>query len=227
MLKKLEKLTISNNFLSTLPSNFHQLTSLTSLHCANNRFVEIPRAVTSLRKLQFLDFSSNRLVNLPHGEYMVSISIIIQYVSLDKVQIKKLTIYSNEDKLITLYLQFNKLSATDLLQFPDIGELNGLTSLILSYNHLQSLPDSICKLSELRTLWLSGNRLSSLPKDFGRLRMLDWEVWCASSVLDENPLQDPPLRVAKLGSHAINRYFERQQNRPLKIEQTQEPQHIP
>ena len=91
-----------------------------------------------------------------------------------------------------------------------MNQLRSLESLILNYNKICVLPDSICELKELKMLWLSGNNITRLPQHFGKLTKLAWSWWCSSSALDGNPLQHPPLHVAKQGPQAIEQYFRRQ-----------------
>jgi len=95
-----------------------------------------------------------------------------------------------------------------------ICEMSKLESLILNYNRITSLPDSLCKLKQLQILWLSGNAISLLPPAFGELKNLDWTWWCTSSALDGNPLKYPPMHVAKQGPGAIAKYFQGRKEKP-------------
>lgn len=56
-------------------------------------------------------------------------------------------------------------------------------------------------------LWLCGNQLRSLPKGIGKLPKLDWSWLGLSSAFDNNPLEHPPLSVAKQGPEAIEKYL--------------------
>ena len=47
-----------------------------------------------------------------------------------------------------------------------------LTQLDLSYNQLESVPESICEMTELNTLNLSYNAITSLPVEMGKLHKL-------------------------------------------------------
>lgn len=64
----LERLGLSNNFLSALPNDFHKLTNLRSFYCSNNRLVDFPQSVCHLQSLVFLDLSDNRIIHVPAGE---------------------------------------------------------------------------------------------------------------------------------------------------------------
>lgn len=89
----------------------------------------------------------------------------------------------------------------------EIGSMDSVESLVLSYNMIEYLPESICNLKTLQMLWLSGNNLRELPRGFARLKSLDWNYMMISSSLDDNPLENPPLSVAKEGPEAIERYL--------------------
>ena len=76
-------------------------------------------------------------------------------------------------------------------------------------NHLVGLPAEICHLSNLRCLWIGHNRIRRLPRDFGSLHGLDWgkSVHMPSTVIEGNPLEDPPVEICMKGIHAIEQYF--------------------
>ena len=85
--------------------------------------------------------------------------------------------------------------------------MDSLESLVLSYNKIQYLPESICNLRTLQMLWLCGNCLTELPRGFSRLVNLDWSEHMLSAALENNPLTHPPMAVAKQGPEAIEKYL--------------------
>lgn len=85
--------------------------------------------------------------------------------------------------------------------------MDSLESLVLSYNQIACLPESLCNLKTLQMLWLSGNRLTRLPHGMTKLKNLDWSYMMLSASLDGNPLQHPPLSIAKQGPAAIDKYL--------------------
>lgn len=89
----------------------------------------------------------------------------------------------------------------------DIGEMTVLESLVLSYNRITQIPDTINLLRNLEVLWLCGNLLSTLPIGLSRLPRLDWNWMMMSTALDDNPLTHPPLTIAKQGPAAIDKYL--------------------
>lgn len=82
-----------------------------------------------------------------------------------------------------------------------------LESLVLSYNKIAFLPESICNLRTLQLLWLCGNCLTELPRGFGKLSNLDWSELMLSATLEDNPLEHPPMTIARQGPEAIEKYL--------------------
>lgn len=56
---------------------------------------------------------------------------------------------------------------------PNLRMLSGLTSLIVSFTGLETLPDAIGELDKLRVLEAVGNRLTALPDALGRCQALE------------------------------------------------------
>ena len=83
---------------------------------------------------------------------------------------------------------------------------NNLPQLETLYAHrcnISVLPDDFGdKLKRMRILYLGSNNITALPPSIGNLAGT-----CTNSTFSGNPLQDPPLGVAKQGIKAIKRYF--------------------
>ena len=65
-------------------------------------------------------------------------------------------------------------------------------------------------MTSLRCLWLGDNQITKLPPKFGQLHNLDWGATgrhMLSSIIDGNPLQEPPIHVCRQGVIAIAQYF--------------------
>lgn len=120
LLQSLERLSLSNNFLSSLPHGFGRFPNLRSIHASNNKFEAFPLEVCDIKNLQFLDLSDNLLLSVPED-------------------ISKLT------NLRTLLLNYNKL-----IQLPDaLCELVDLECLWLGNNRLRELPHKFGQLIHL------------------------------------------------------------------------------
>mmetsp|Transcript_26661 Transcript_26661/g.66999 ORF Transcript_26661/g.66999 Transcript_26661/m.66999 type:complete len:325 (+) Transcript_26661:65-1039(+) len=86
------------------------------------------------------------------------------------------------------------ISNQQLLEIPDIGDLQSLRRVDASMNSFQVIPKSFCYLRSLTTLRLCENQLEVLPDEFGELKSLQ--------VLDlgTNCFQDLPLCVCSLSN---------------------------
>jgi Leucine-rich repeat (LRR) protein len=189
--------------LTEIPPEIGRLTNLRVLMLDTNEISEIPPEVCLLTGLERVSLSNNRLKDLPDA-----------FASL--TQIRSLHISNNEFEKFPLpvldlpMLQFLDLADNELTELPEaISKLQGLHTLILFINKLSTLPDSICNLPSLRCLWIGNNNITRLPRNFGKLKHLDWGFrHTQSTVIDGNPMGNPPLDVCKRGVEAIARYFQ-------------------
>ncbi|MBL7220847.1 MAG: SUMF1/EgtB/PvdO family nonheme iron enzyme [Phycisphaerae bacterium] len=214
----LRTLDLRHNALATLPPEIGKLTSLTVLDLWKNDLTTLPPEIGELTRLTVLDLRYNSLAALPHG--------IVELTSLKALGLSKnhLTALPPEigklTSLTTLDLWKNGLTALP----PEIGKLTKLRTLDLSYNALATLPPEIGKLVNLTVLYLWDNGLETLPPEIGKLTNLsELNLWdngltalpsgivklanLAMLFVDGNPLEKPPLDVAKRGIGAIRDYF--------------------
>ncbi|MCP4611866.1 MAG: GTP-binding protein [Planctomycetes bacterium] len=121
---------------------------------------------------------------------------------------------------------------------PEIGNLKNLTKLDLSTNKLSNLPPEISTLKNLTHVWLDGNKFTDISAFMGlkKLQLLDicnnqiselpkkiidlgmkirWDQLESSVtrysdgvILENNPLESPPIEIAMQGSKAVRNYFE-------------------
>ncbi len=178
-LTELRFLILDSNNLRTLPNELCQLRELIVLVVANNFLINLPDAIGNMAQLESIHATNNQIRDLPASFFTL----------------KNLT--------------FLDLSSNKLRQLSDgIGQLNQLRSLLLYDNRLRLIPDSISMLKHLTTLWLGRNRLRSLPRSLTQLKQLDWKHNYLSTILDDNPLLNPPLSICVLGFTAINKWHQ-------------------
>ncbi|CAL9751840.1 unnamed protein product [Musa acuminata subsp. burmannicoides] len=132
-LKCLTILSLSHNYLTTLPSAVGTLTSLCQLHIANNKITSLPDELGLLNQLQILKAANNRLSSMPS-----SIGNCRALVEID-------------------------LSCNLLVDLPEtVGNLQDLKALILRNNALKSLPPTLFKMCyQLSTLDLHGTEITN------------------------------------------------------------------
>lgn len=137
LLRRLEKLVLSNNQIQTLPDLFGTLISLKHLCIFHNDLTTLPASFTRLTKLEWLNLGSNLLVSLPEE-------------------------FGNLGALRELGLHDNKLGSLP----SSFSLLQSLSKLSLIYNNFTFVPEPLFQMKSLKELDLSNNFLPSpLPSD--------------------------------------------------------------
>ncbi|XP_013361405.1 PREDICTED: leucine-rich repeat serine/threonine-protein kinase 2 [Chinchilla lanigera] len=185
-LKELKILNLSKNHISSLPENFFEAcpkvesfsarmnflatmpflpSSITSLKLSQNKFTCIPDAILNLPHLRSLDMSRNDIEYLPGPANWKSLNLRELLFSYNQISIldlsEKAYTWSRVEKL---HLSHNKLREIP----PEIGCLENLTSLDVSYNlELRSFPNEMGKLSKIWDLPLDELHLNFDFKHIG------------------------------------------------------------
>lgn len=237
-LKSLRKLDVHSNQLFNLPESFGELLGLTDLDLHANRLRSLPASFKYLKDLINLDLSSNRFAHLPDAignltalkklsvqlneleelPYTIGSCLSLVELRLDFNQLKALPhAISKLHYLEILTLHYNRIKA-----LPSMGNLLHLKELDVSFNELESIPESLCCAVSLRKLNVGKNfaDLRALPKSIGKLEMLeeldisDCQIFVLPDSFrflanlkvfhaDQTPLELPPSDTAKLGAEAI------------------------
>ncbi|KAB1269399.1 Leucine-rich repeat serine/threonine-protein kinase 2 [Camelus dromedarius] len=188
---KVESLSARMNFLVAMP---FLPSSMTSLKLSQNRFTCVPEAILSLPHLRSLDMSSNDIQYLPGPVHWRSLNLRELLFSHNRISVldlsEKACAWSRVEKL---HLSHNKLKEvkrfimqiiieTHMSSFPstgfalfyfikippEIGCLENLTSLDVSYNlELRSFPNEMGKLSKIWDLPLDELHLNFDFKHIG------------------------------------------------------------
>ncbi|XP_040834818.1 leucine-rich repeat serine/threonine-protein kinase 2 isoform X1 [Ochotona curzoniae] len=185
-LKELKILNLSKNLISSLPENFLEAcpkvesfsarmnfladmpflpSSVTSIKLSQNKFTSVPEAILNLPHLRSLDMSSNQIQHLPGPAHWASSNLRELLFSSNQISVldlsEKAQAWSRVEKL---HLSQNKLKELP----PEIGYLENLTSLDVSYNsELRSFPNEMGKLSKIWDLPLDELRLNFDFKHIG------------------------------------------------------------
>ncbi len=188
--------------LTSLYLSFNQLTDisvlkgleqLTSLDLRDNQLTDIS-VLKDLKQLAELHLSENKLTDIS--------------VLKDLGQLKELYLGSNQLTDISVLKGLGQLTSLDLTEnkLTDISvlkDLEQLTSLYLSGNELTDI-SALKDLKKLRTLWVSDNQISSIPEFIFHLS--DWKS-IVNSILDGNPVVNPPIEKIKQGREAVLEWF--------------------
>ncbi|KAM5251671.1 leucine-rich repeat serine/threonine-protein kinase 2 isoform 1-T1 [Hipposideros larvatus] len=159
---KVEIFSARMNFLATVPC---LPSSVTSVKLSQNRFRCVPEAILNLPHLRSLDMSNNDIQYLPSPAHWKSLNLRELLFSHNNISIldlsEKAYAWSRVEKL---HLSHNKLKEIP----PEIGCLENLTSLDVSYNlELRSFPNEMGKLSKIWDLPLDELRLNFDFKHIG------------------------------------------------------------
>lgn len=155
--KNLTRLEVNNNPISSLPSDFTQLTSLSVLSLQNCTLGSFPQELTTMNSLTELNLVNNGISSLPDAiENLASLrALYLRNNNLKTLPNTMRTLTS----LQTLHLDNNPLGSLPYW----IGSLTSLSSLDAPGTGLTSIPDSIGNLINLNFLHLENNNISSLP----------------------------------------------------------------
>ena len=139
---ELTKLDLSNNQISSIPTNISTQEQIQHINLNSNNLERIPGEVFSLM-LKFFDASNNKLVKLPD-------------------------MLGSWTSIVELHLSGNKLIELP----ESFGGLDNLEVFYANSNQISSLPKSFSWLSRLKKLDLSDNIIQTIPESIGFLEML-------------------------------------------------------
>jgi len=159
----LERLDMTNNKLSSLPSDFGQLKNLKILFLSNNNFTELPTVLASCPNLSMIGFRNNQIETVSEN----SLPLTTRWLILTDNAIEKLP--------------------------DSMGDLALLQKCMLSGNRLTSLPQSMSKCHNLELLRIAVNQLDVLPSFLLELPKLSWLAYSGNPFCDKHPNCDTPL----------------------------------
>jgi Leucine-rich repeat (LRR) protein len=179
LLKNLKELKLDTNDLRVLAPEIGDLLQLERLSLSNNNLTMLPDTLGNMINLQSLHLANNKFKKIPHCIF-------------------------NMHKLVFLDLTSNNIIEIDR----NIKNLKySLKRLSFYGNQIQVLSDWIDDLSNLEELWLGNNKLTTIPLSITNIKSLDWSHNYISVILDENPIEKPPLRVCRKGFSAIKHWY--------------------
>lgn len=166
-LTRLKTLVLYDNKLKTLPPSIVKLQVLAELNLYNNSFAELPESVCALSRLFHLSAAHNQLTRVP--------ACLSQLAQLEELMLWHNLIESLPPSiadmtiLTTLALSHNALAA-----LPDAlyGALTHITSVDLSYNKFDSVPEAVLRAGHIDQVHMAGNALRAVPAGIARLHNL-------------------------------------------------------
>ncbi|XP_057390394.1 PH domain leucine-rich repeat-containing protein phosphatase 2 isoform X2 [Balaenoptera acutorostrata] len=165
---QLKGLNLSHNKLGSFPVLLCEISTLTELNLSCNGFHDLPSQIGNLLKMNHLktmvienlegnkyithmDLRDNRLTDLD-----LSSLCNLEQLHCERNQLRELTL--SGFSLRTLYASSNRLTAVNVYPVPSL-----LTSLELSRNLLECVPDWACEAKKIEILDVSYNLLTEIP----------------------------------------------------------------
>ena len=198
-LKSLTSLDLRDNQINDI-SILSVLKSLTSLDLGYNRISDIS-ILSELKSLTSLSLSSNRISDISILSALKSLTSL----DLRDNQIRDISTLSQLKSLTSLDLRDNQIRDISIL-----SDLKSLTSLNLSSNQISDI-STLSALKSLTRLDLRDNQIKDLKPLLHLVingQRVSFESYGGDIILDNNPIEFPPLEIVKQGDEAIIRYFE-------------------
>lgn len=174
ILKKLKKLTISNNKFTQLPEELAQLTALEELSVGFNPLTKLPAELGKLSNLRKFACNDCKITTLP--EILITEEInAYPWPHLIELWMGRNLLTFLPPWLDELSNIENLCIDNNLLELSGLPDFTGLTKLRflkMDHNQLKSLPDALFKLPSLTCLDLGDNPMTFLPDSIGNLSTL-------------------------------------------------------
>jgi small GTP-binding protein len=198
-LTNLLDLDLSENNITDIPP-LKELTNLSYLDLSENNITDIS-PLRNLTDLEKLNLSENKISDIaPLGEIKNLKQLHLSGCGLPHVSpLQKLV------HLTRLNLSYNRIN-----DVRDLAGLQGLNFLFLNNNQIEFI-SPLLRLKELERLDLSNNRIFFLPAEILDLNLnIQWgHTGNEKAILfANNPLETPPKEIVKLGTVAVQNFFE-------------------
>eukprot|EP01133_Synstelium_polycarpum_P006574 gene6574-7630_t len=184
-IRSLEHISIASNFLTVIPREIGQFTTLQRLVLSDNRITSVTPYITKLAGLVHLDLGGNVLDAFPME--------LINVTSLTSLQLARNHIESLPSLLSELVnLRVLGLRENKITKIPTtLSNLRQLRSLDLSANQLSNIAP-LCTITSIEELVLDANLIADIPAAIGRMSSL------TSLSMQHNRVQQVPEELMTL-----------------------------
>jgi Leucine-rich repeat (LRR) protein len=188
-------LDLSNQQLTTLPSEMSTLKNLISLNLSGNNIEHLPSEMTSLGQLTSIDLSGNKRLDVDRTITHLGLHASIENLTLSNCNM----VYLPSSVGMLTKVSTLDLSGNQLVHLPnELTQLRALESMNLSDNVLHSLGWYASRWLNLKKLNLSGNPELDYGKAFEALGMIELET------LTLGELPRVPKSIKKLNIKTLN-----------------------
>jgi len=173
--------------LETFPKALYSLAqSLEILDLTDNNLSTLPHDFHTLHKLKILFLSNNQFKEVP--------SVLAQCTNLTMIGFRNNQIDTFGENVLPLQTQWLILTDNHIKSLPhSIGNLNYLQKCMLSGNKLTHLPQSMSQCHNLELLRIAVNQLTQLPSCLLSLPKLSWLAYSGNPFCKKHPNCDTPL----------------------------------
>lgn len=213
LLPSLKEVELYGNDLKHFPESLLRNAAVSIIHLGSNDISSIPADLSSMKNLRYIDLSYNPLplrereridssykgivINTEtYKNRAYSFEEAVEHSELaGAVQIRNTDLSARTDLDFSLLQHTNHLVLTDnhLEKFPEsICKMTNLESLRIDNNGIKTIPDCIVDMKGLKTIFLSGNDIASLPSAMAQMEQLE------KIYLTRNKLTDLPDWIGKL-----------------------------
>ncbi|XP_066291084.1 leucine-rich repeat-containing protein 40-like [Branchiostoma lanceolatum] len=169
-LHSLKHVVLSSCELKSLPKNLTLLAVIETLDLSNNELSTLPPDISGMKRLKVLILSDNAFEGIPES---------VEYLShLNRLEVKRNKMNNSRgDRKINAPATLKTLDMEgnySLKSLPSgLEKLKNLEELDISYCGIETLTDTIGKMTSIRRIHLAGNKLRTLPANFGNLLRLE------------------------------------------------------
>lgn len=183
-LDSLQEIKFTNCNISEIERGSPGYFKVRKVNLHDNKITMIPKVIVEMPSLTDLDLSKNSITILPPfiGKYtrLIKLNLSCNKISLLSLSVVRLT------RLRSVNFPFNFIKEIpreiSSLKFLDtlnslpeeIGALQNLRVLILSWNQLTSLPKSVGDMQNLVGFYIDHNKITELPSQIGALESLQY-----------------------------------------------------
>ena len=174
--------------LTTFPEELFSLAdTLEILDLTDNALSTLPEHFHTFTQLKILFLSNNAFTHIP--------AVLSKCTSLSMFGIRNNHIDTLDENVLPTNLRWLILTDNHLKTLPhSIGQLEKLQKCMLSGNKLESLPKSLAHCKQLELLRISANRLTTLPLWLLAMPKLSWLAYSGNPFCEKHPSIDTPIK---------------------------------
>ena len=183
--------------LTTFPEELFSLKeTLEILDMTDNKLSSLPENFGAFKKLKILFLSNNYFTKLP--------TVLAKCPNLSMIGFRNNQITTVEENSLPITTRWLILTDNHIKTLPNsMGDLTALQKCMLSGNLLTTLPKSMQKCHNLELLRIAVNKLIALPSWLITLPKLSWLAYSGNPFCDKHPNCDTPLKEIAWGSLEI------------------------